>query len=313
MSIRIRHAVLLMLAATCCACDRSPAEHPRQLIRLLGGPSPRILPDLATYYNASIPSIRASVEPSPSVMNIVLALQEGRGDVGVAQADVVYTVYRRGSEQNPQPFTNLRGIGVLSISKVYVIVRRDSTLRSIKDLGGAHIGLGPVETSELFTHILLDAYGIRYSAVRTEFQPVDTIVEKLERRTLDVAIIATPLIESVWSTRALDVRLLPVSHDITNQIRLRYPFIKPVVLPAGTFPGQHEDVPSVGADALLICRKDLSEDVVYQLTKGLFAAPLSLLTKLAPTAVIDPDEALTTPIPLHPGAARYYREREILQ
>jgi TRAP-type uncharacterized transport system substrate-binding protein len=72
-------------------------------------------------------------------------------------------------------------------------------------------------------------------------------------------------------------------------------------------------VPAVGVDDVLICRRDLDADYVYLLTKWLFEA-LPRLAKDNPAAgEIEIDRAPATPIPLHPGAARYYREREIGQ
>jgi len=52
---------------------------------------------------------------------------------------------------------------------------------------------------------------------------------------------------------------------------------------------------------------------VYQLTRNLFEGVPELAARHAAASLIDPAQGPTTPIPLHPGAARYYRERELLQ
>ena len=64
---------------------------------------------------------------------------------------------------------------------------------------------------------------------------------------------------------------------------------------------------------MLVCSEDLPEDVVYRLTKAFFSALPDLTRIHAAAMLIDAEQAPATPIPLHPGAARYYREREILQ
>ena len=69
---------------------------------------------------------------------------------------------------------------------------------------------------------------------------------------------------------------------------------------------------TVGVDNLLIARKDLGEHLVYQLTKGFFEV-LPEIAKTLKAAEVDADLAAATPIPLHAGAARYYRERELLK
>jgi len=63
---------------------------------------------------------------------------------------------------------------------------------------------------------------------------------------------------------------------------------------------------------VLICRKDLEESVVHAITQAFFRhLPEMKDDPIART--IAPDRAPATPIPLHPGAARYYREQEILR
>jgi TRAP-type uncharacterized transport system substrate-binding protein len=69
----------------------------------------------------------------------------------------------------------------------------------------------------------------------------------------------------------------------------------------------------VGIDALLVCRDDLAEEVVYEFTKEFFAALPLLARSNSEAANVDVEKAPATPIPLHPGAARYYREREVLK
>jgi len=70
---------------------------------------------------------------------------------------------------------------------------------------------------------------------------------------------------------------------------------------------------TIGVDSLLICRKDLDESIVYDLTKHFFEALPALSSSLDALRFMDLDESPATPIPLHDGAARYYRERELLQ
>jgi TRAP-type uncharacterized transport system substrate-binding protein len=93
-----------------------------------------------------------------------------------------------------------------------------------------------------------------------------------------------------------------------TRLRSQYPFIKPASVLSREVAGLPADVPTVGTDSLIICRRDLPEDLVYRLTKQLLTQPDS-----QNALSIDPDTAPATPIPLHPGAARYYRELQLLK
>jgi TRAP transporter TAXI family solute receptor len=96
-------------------------------------------------------------------------------------------------------------------------------------------------------------------------------------------------------------------------IRSRDPLLKPASIPSGTYEGQAEPVLAVGTDVLLVSREDLSEDLVYTLTRTLFESVGDLRSAHRAAAFIDPGRGPGAPIPLHRGAARYYRERELFR
>ncbi len=79
-----------------------------------------------------------------------------------------------------------------------------------------------------------------------------------------------------------------------------------MVIPQGTYPLQDRPVRTIGVDLLLVCRADLDSRLVYELTRSYFEdTPENIRSQT------DPQRAAAVVIPLHPGAARYYREREV--
>ena len=70
---------------------------------------------------------------------------------------------------------------------------------------------------------------------------------------------------------------------------------------------------TIGVDNLLICLDSLPESLVYDMTRLLFETLPALAKNYVTARMINADQAPATPIPLHPGAARYYRERELFQ
>jgi uncharacterized protein len=109
------------------------------------------------------------------------------------------------------------------------------------------------------------------------------------------------------------LRLLPIPHEQVRTMRAQYPFLQPLIVPAGTYVGVDDDVETVGVSVLMACRRDLDEELVYRLTQLLFTELPAIAETVSAARLIDSEQAPTTPIPLHPGAARYYREREITQ
>jgi TRAP transporter TAXI family solute receptor len=109
------------------------------------------------------------------------------------------------------------------------------------------------------------------------------------------------------------IRLLAVAPGAISRIRAQYPFFKPAVIPAGVYTGQDEPVSTIALDNLLVTREDLDEESVYRLTRTLLESLPRLAQNHDATGQVNADLASATPIPLHPGAIRYYRERELLR
>ena len=106
-------------------------------------------------------------------------------------------------------------------------------------------------------------------------------------------------------------RVVPVSGDQVDRLIEQNPFIRATTIPAGTYAGQGEDVDTIGIDMLFVTRNDLDEDVVYEIASQLFDVLPPLVEKFPELAQMDASWAAATPIPLHPGAARFFREWEL--
>ena len=307
-------ALLVSLCATACSSG-SAASEPQQLT-LWSGTAAEFTNDLIQRFNSALPQTHINLQTTSGGTVVVSAVDGGQGHLGLAQADVVYQAYRRGIEDKKYPHKNLRAIAVLWVNNLYVLVRADSRFRSIEDLKGQRVGvIVPGTAGEFSTRIVLGAYGMSYDDVQPIFQPTDKIVAKLGLGEIDAVFSAKPVMLTVARelSQTVPLRLLPIGRTVINELRGSYPFLRPVTIAANQLPGQHQPIETLGSEWLLVCRGDLSEDLVYQLTREFFAQLPALARDHEEAALIDPEQAPATPIPLHAGAARYYREREILR
>jgi TRAP transporter TAXI family solute receptor len=296
------------------ACGEAPLAPPPTELTFSLGTNATFVHALLEHYHSALPGVRITTESSYGAYVVAGDLEEGRGDIGIAQADVVYLSYRRGSATRPTPHTSLRGIAVLGVNATYVLTRSDSDIRTIMDLKGRRVGmLEPGTSSEGIARILLEAGGLEERDVEAVSIRILPGLQQLTERTLDAVIIAAPTHDLDESLRKANVKAISLDAALIERLETLYPFLRATEVPASRLWGQSEPLKSVGADALLICRRELGDDLVYDLTRELFAALPGLVQNYPPAAAIDPSLAATTPIPLHPGAARYYRERELLK
>jgi TRAP transporter TAXI family solute receptor len=315
------HPLLLTTAfAVLTACSPGPEAAPaRRLTLLTGGTGGSFYPlgiALAEVYSRRIPDLQVTAQSTVASVFNVQAVQRAEADVAFTQGDVAYVAYRRGTDADPRPHTRLRGIAVLWVNTVQLVVPRSSTIRSVEDLRGRRVSVGsPGSGSQIVARLVIEGHGINYNEVGAEQLSFSDAVVRMQRKTLDAGFVVASYPVSAVSemNAAFGVRLIPVPRKIVDHIRSEYPFMKPMVIPRGTYEQQAEDLNTVGVDNILVCRDDLPEELVYQLTRVLYDALGELSGADAAARLIDPEQGPTTPIPLHPGAARFFREREILR
>ena len=310
--------VLVSLCTAVCgvACTSGAAALQSQQLTLWSGIAAEFTNDLIKRFNNAIPQTHINLQTAAGGVVVVSAVDSGKGQLGLAQSDVVYLAYRRGIERNQYPHKNLRAIAVLWVNNLYVLVRSDSSFRSIKDLKGRRVGIIlPGTSGEFSTRILLSAHDMSYADVQPIFESTYSLVPKLGSGEIDAVFSANPVMLSAARelSERVPLRLLPIGRTVINQLRGSYPFLRPVTVAANQIPGQSQPTETLGAEWLLVCRSDLSEDLVYQLTRAFFEQLPAMARDHGEAALIDPEQAPAAPIPLHAGAARYYREREILR
>jgi TRAP transporter TAXI family solute receptor len=320
---RVGRVAVAALVASCAllagGCEKQPAASsaPTRIVMSIPftGAWESIGRELAAQYNRRLPGVSAEPVMAESLESQVDAMQDGKADLALEDAETAYLAFSRGTARNDAPHTRLRAIAVLFSIAVQVAVPASTGITSIDGLRGRRVDVGVKGGSvDRAARIILDSYGIGYGGVTPVFGLPDTL-DRFRDGTLDARFFYSafthPTIDSI--SKELDVRVLPISRAHLGAIQERHHFLKSTIIPAGTYPHQEEDVDTVGMDVLLLCRQDLPDPLVYELTKTLFESVPALEQAHEAASAIDPERGPTASIPLHPGAARFYREREILE
>jgi TRAP transporter TAXI family solute receptor len=292
----------LLLCATAMGCTGSVDATPRPMtVRVSSSASAVPLANaLSQQADLSVQSVRVSGSPA-----VIEALRRNEIDVGLATADVAYLAFV-GELSSVPAFHELRGIAVLGLNTIHLIARRDTSVKSIGHLKGLTIGLGATSGTALVANLLLEDSGVNRSEVVLDAVPYAETAARMADRTLAAAFITVvPPAEPVIDAMKKGARLVEIEGPAVERLRLQHPFLVNTTIPRGTYPGQSTPVRTIGVDLLLVCRADLSSDVVSRVMDVYFKA-------LGRSALaIDFDRAPATSIPLHAAAGRYYRQREL--
>jgi uncharacterized protein len=321
MLFRYAVVVAFLLAA---ACRGTPPEPPVPCLSIATG----AIDDVSYVFGAALARVFSereigvclSAESTDGSSFNVKALDDAAADFALARADTVYTAYVEGTPLRDRPHPALRGVAIVYASVLQIVVRADSPVMSWVDLRNTLVGYWIFSNTDL-TPIV--GYR-RLAGAAEELGPGEIQGVRLRSVELSHALVSDQISAGFVLTaypvpflsqlaRDMDIRFLEIEPAAAARIRARYPFFKPATIPAGTYRDQQQVVRTIAVENLLVTRRDVGEDVVYEVTRTLLEG-LPRLEQDHPAALqVNPDLAPATPIPLHPGAARYYRERELLQ
>jgi uncharacterized protein len=316
----LRIASLIAIMALGCGRDGGGLPpRPRRILILTGPPGGVYHPlggKLAQIYNLRIPGVRAEARSMPGSVSNMDAVQNGDAEVAFTQADAAYEAHTGRPATGRTPRSSLRAIAALYPNVLQIMTRRDGDIRSVAGLAGRQVGIGPQGSStELVAPVVMDAHGVAADLVHRHSLDFDEAARRVAAGSLDAAFIMAsyPAGALTMAEQITRIRLLSLDREVVKDMREPHPFYRPVLISRTTHAGKPGDVYTLEVDNVLVCRADLDEELVHQLTEILFDS-LSQLAQVHPTAgSIDPEQAPAAPIPLHAGAARFYRERDIFR
>jgi TRAP transporter TAXI family solute receptor len=304
-------ALVGIVASTACGRQTSVSASSRRIVRLVSDSTTS--QPLAAEYARSLPNIDVRIVPTEPRLGTVMAIQHGKADIGFVLADVAYIANLGAGDPGGSTGVELRGMAALQTAPIHLLARRGV---SADALGHKHLQVGingAFSSQAMLAHLLLRAYGFEDESAGKALLTLDEIPRALADGRIDVAFVTAYYpSQTVSAATTRGAQLLSITSELAERLRHKYPFVRRVVIPPRTYAGQDVAVHTIGVDRLLVCRGDLDEMLVHDLTRQFIEAVPRIFASLrASSRMIDLDRASATPIPLHNGAALYYREREL--
>ncbi len=272
---------------------------------------------LAQMINEKIDNLNASAQATGGSAENCTFLGQKEVELALVQSAPLREAYEgiRGFEG--RPVENMRGITAIYFNEFHVMVRNDRGIEKIEDLKGKKVGVGPVAGGiEINTNMILAAHGITPDDYTAIYGTRNEAVEGLKTGEIDCHVYATG-IGSAQVTDAMlsgKVKILPLSNDKIEALTADNPEFGSSVVPAGTYKNQDEEIPTIAGSSLLVAREDISEEIVYEITKSIFENIDYLQTFHNYFAQTKPETAtIGMATPLHPGAEKYFKEMGINQ
>jgi len=235
-----------------------------------------------------------------------------RGELDLALANSAISYFATRGEGWDQEYP-VRTVMTLAPNIALFVTRESSGIRTISDLRGKRVVLGPAGAGfHFFLQPLLQAHGLTYDDL-TELNGTQAgAVNLLADGSAAAAFLggAVPTASITQASSSQDIFFIPFADEAIEQVTSQYLFFRRGTIPAGTYRGQDEDFHGLDVGSMhLITSADHSEDLIYALTKTIYENRDKVTEKHAAGRAINPGNVVRdTGTEFHPGAVRYYRE-----
>ncbi len=258
--------------------------------------------------------IEAKAVTSGASVTNAKAIADGDAQAAILQNDIAYYAYNGKEMFQGHPVKNLRGVAALYPETVQFVVLANSGIKSLSDLANKKVAIGASGSgTAVAAEQILTAAGVwdTITKVNAKFSEA---AQQLKLGQIDCAVIVsgapTPAVNQIAVTTPVNV--LPISDNVLVKLHDEgYIFYVRQVLAAGTYNGMDKSTQTVAVKALLAVTSKLPDNIVYEMTKILFDHVDELRSvheKAKYISIQTAKEGMS--IPLHPGAEKYYSEKQ---
>ncbi len=315
-------AFLVSSLAIACAPKPPPGElKPMSLSIGTGGVGGVYYPyggGLAEIINRSLPGFKATAEVTAASVANVRMVHKGEMQLAMSMDDTLWEAYNGvGRFAAEGKLDNLRALFQMYPNYYKIVTLKEYPIYKFDDLKGKRVSSGaPGSGTELKWSNIIKALGYTPGDFKISRLSFAENVTALRDKTIDagcwsVALGASTIIDLATTH---EIRIIPFSPEEQKKITTAFPYYFAGVVPKGTYRGV-DDVPTVWVGNTLICHKDLPPRVAYEIVKAVFDPKnlehLRTVHSAAKDTVLA--RAAKVPIPLHPGAEAFYKEKGVLK
>ena len=272
---------------------------------------------MAALISKNIPNTEATAEVTTASVDNVKLLHGNRIGLALCLPDTAWDGFS-GQIRGFKEKANIRALMALYSNFMHIVAADGSGIKSVADLKGKRVSTGsPGSGTEVKGLRVLEAYGLTPKDFRSQDRlGAAESAGALKDRKLDAFIwdggLPTAAVLDVAATPGIKINMIPHGDAVPKMVAKYGPLYFASNIPKGIYKGVDEDTPVAAATNLLIVNEKLDENLAYQITKLFLEHTADLVAvHKAATEISLNNAVLGSPIPFHPGALRYYKEKGI--
>jgi TRAP transporter TAXI family solute receptor len=316
-SFLLATVLLLALSMVLAACgggtdEGNGAEKPKFMSIVTGGTGGTYYPLGGSFAEiiSDATGIDTNAEVSGASAENMNTLKDGNAEIAFSQTDIASYAKEGKLMFEGAAVDNVSAIGTLYPETIQIVTTAKSGIKTVEDLKGKKVSIGaPGSGTAANAEQILEVHGITLDDIKKQDLSFDESTAGIQDGTIDAAFVTagtpTGAVEGLSATE--DVVIVPIEQGKIDELIEKYPYYVQDEVPAGTYK-LAEAAPTVAVQAMLVVSNDISEDVVYDVTKAIFEN-LDKVTHAKGKMIKAENAVKGTGIDLHPGAKKYFDEQ----
>ena len=308
--MKLVHAI-----AASAALVAAPALAQEQLSIATGGTGGVYYPmggGLAELINAHVEGYSATAEVTGASVENMGLIATGDADIAFALADTVKQAYDGTARFEGQQLEMTRALASVYANMVQIVALADSGITSLEDLRGKRVSVGaPGSGTEVNAEAILSANGITYEDIEEQRLNFNETADALANGDIDAGFwsVGAPTSSILNLATTNDIVIIELTDEQFAAAQGADPTFARTTLPGGTYEDAPSDIAVLGVPNVLVVSSEMPDDLAYAITKAMFEniADLRAVHPAANETTVE-FTMVATPVPLHPGAIRYYEE-----
>ena len=268
---------------------------------------------LKTVLDSKLTLSTLNVESTGASVANVNMITDGEAQMAILQSDVINYAHEGTNSFDGAPETDALWVAGIYNETVQILAKPG--INTVADLKGKTVCVGDVGSgTALNAAQVLEAYDMTFDDIKVMYDSFSGGAEALKNGQCDAAFTVsgapTPALTDLAT--AYNFNMPSLSDEAVSYLTTNYPFLVQDNLPANTYTCVADETVCVAVKAVFTASKDLSEDVVYEITKAMFDNQADLAKAQAKFGYLSPEGAVAGSFDLHPGAEKYYKEIGVL-
>jgi hypothetical protein len=266
---------------------------------------------MANVINKYVPTISMTPEVTNGGVENCRLVGDGNTDFGITNANLAYFAFH-GQKPFAKKIDNLVALGTLHPSVFQIVALERSNIKTFQDLKGKRVAIGPAGGGTMaHLQVIFEEYGMSLSDIKASYLPYTDGFSQLRDGNVDAALAlgGYPTAAITETATTHKIRMIALHADKFQSLMKKYPYYSKTMIPKEIYKLE-EDAACLSVHNIFFTKKSMDEKLAYEVTKALYDHLDELMAINATTRQIDKKGLSQVPIPLHPGAKRYFDQKK---